>query len=190
MGPTSDSEKGALLQTCGLRAVSPGLRPRRRRPPGPRAARTQEGPPALPHPPRPLCAGGSRARASQPVRAASTMLLGCPDLRPSMGAAVLRAVPFRPPCRVGVPPQLAPVAPGPAVAQGRSPLRQSPAMQSLAGEPRTAWALRRPQGGRVLAGGRRLRAAPPPLTPPPRQERTRSACGAPLGGGARGVRRR
>ena len=92
--PAEQSEKGALMQTLRICVRSPGagaaLAPADGVP-GPAGWRTpeQEGPPALPHPPGPPCAGGSRASAAAAGCSTFVVLPGCPDLRPSMGAAVL-----------------------------------------------------------------------------------------------------
>ena len=198
--------------------------------PGPSGWRTpeQEGPPALPHPPGPPCAGGSRPSAPAPVRSTLVVLPDSPDLRPSMRAAVLWspraqrggaatparasgsraaapvAAPGPAPRLAGASPRAATREPGPAVRplcaepKERSPLGSPLQDSGLAGEPGQREAVQRAQGGRVLAGARRLRAAPPPLTPPPRRSaripegwpgwdagsRTQAACEAPLGGGA------
>lgn len=201
-GPAEQGEKGALMQTLRVCVRSPGGRA----PLAPadgvpvwRSAPEQEGPPALPYPPQPPCAGGSRQAAPAAVRPTLVVLPGGPDLSPSMGAAVLgpsrvrrggAATPIHaagswartviatssPAARLVLPgPCAATRVPGPASRlpcmdpEGRSPLGQSPAMRDIAGELAEGEPRPQRQGGRVLAGSRRLRAAPPPLTPKPRQ---------------------
>ena len=212
MGPPNGCEKGALSQTLRVcRAVSPGRCPRRRRPPVHRGAVDREALPALPNPPGPPCAGGARLHAPAPIRAASVALSTGPDLCPSMGAPVLTlpstrrggpatlaraagpcpcatVAPVGPVLRLAPSPSRAATRePGPAdritcaEPDERSPLG-SPLPWRMAGDAGGAWAQRQRQGGRVLAGSRRLRAAPPPLTPPPTRKRTPPACGTPLGG--------
>jgi hypothetical protein len=169
--------------------------------PGPSGWRTpeQEARPALPHPLRPPCAGGSRRSAPAPVRSTFVVLPNSPDLRPSVGAVVLRpyhpqrggaatparasgchaaapvAAPGPAPRLAGASPRAATRKPGPAVRlvcaelKERSPLGSPLQGSGLAGEPCQREAVQRGQGGRVLACLRRLWAAPPPWTPPPRR---------------------
>ena len=188
--------------------------------PGPSGWRTpeQEARPALPYPPRPPCAVGSRPAPSDLAAAVLLALPGSPDPRPSVGAAVLRlhhpqrggaATPARASGSHAAPP-VAPHGPAPRLAgaspcaatrepgsavrpvcaepEERSPLGSPLRCSGIAGEPGQRKAVQQPQGGRVLACLRRLRAAPPPLTPPPRRSaripegwRTQAACGARAG---------
>lgn len=69
MSGTEKTEKGALMQTCGLRAASrgggflPGTGPILAR-----AAPDQEGQPPFPNPSPPPCAGGSRSASFALIR--------------------------------------------------------------------------------------------------------------------------
>ena len=218
MGPPNGCEKGALSQTPWVcRAVSPGRCPRRRRPLVRRCAPDREALPALPNPPRPPCAGGSRPSAPGPVHVAPLALSTCPDLRPPMGAPVLASHSARRgdpatlaraagPCRcaavapVGSVLRLAPslsraatrepgLAGGCLAATGREERSPlgSPLPWRMAGDAGGAWALRQRQGGRVLARGAGPRLR---AAPPPLTPPPRRSAWASQGSATWGAARR